>query len=44
MFLNDNIVDIQKLDEKCTSTFIVDEFSGLFLQPSIFSTEHSISA
>ena len=44
MFLNDNIVDIQKLDGRCTSTFIVDELSGLFLQPSIFSTEHSISA
>ena len=43
MFLNDDIVDIEKLDGICSTTFVVDEFSGLFLQPSIFSIKHSRS-
>ena len=36
MFLNDDIVDIEKLDGICSLTFAVDKFSGLFLHPSIF--------
>ena len=42
--LNDAIVDIERLDEICLSTFAVDEFSKLFLHPSIFSFKHSRSA
>ena len=40
MLLNDDIVDIEKLD----GIFAVDKFSGLFLHPSIFSIIHPISA
>ena len=36
MLLNGNIVDIEKPDIVCSPTF-VDEFSRLFLHPSIFS-------
>ena len=35
---------IEKPDKICSPTFVVDEFSGLFLHPSIFSIKHSISA
>ena len=42
--LNDDIVDIEKPDGICSPTFVVDEFSGLFLHPSIFSIKHSRSA
>ena len=34
MSLND-IVDIEKADEICSLNFVVDDFSGLFLHPSI---------
>ena len=44
MLLNDDIVDIEKPDGICSPTFVVDEFSGLFLHPSIFSIKHSRSA
>ena len=44
MLLNDNIVDNEKPDGICLHTFVVDEFSGLFLQSSIFSINHSRSA
>ena len=44
MLLNDDIVDIEKPDGICLLTFVVDEFSGLFLHPSIFSIKHSRSA
>ena len=44
MLLNDDIVHIEKPDGKCSSTFVVGEFSGLFLHPSIFSIKHSRSA
>ena len=44
MLLNDNIVDIEKPDGVCSPTFVVDEFSKLFLHPSIFFIEHSVSA
>ena len=40
MLLNDNIVDIVKPDGICLLTFSADEFSGLFLYPSIFSIIH----
>ena len=36
--------DIEKPDQICSPTFVVDEYSGLFLHPSIFSIKHSISA
>ena len=41
MLLNEDIVDIEKLDGICLLTFLVDEFSGLFLHPSVFSVIHS---
>ena len=44
MLLNDDIVEIGKPDGICWPTFDVDEFSGLFLHPSIFSIKHSRSA
>ena len=37
MFLNEDIIDIGKLDGICLLTFVVYEFSGLFSHPSIFS-------
>ena len=43
MLLNEDIVDIEKPDGICSRTFVVNEFSGLFLHPSIFSTKHSKS-
>ena len=44
MFLNDDIADIEKPHGICLLTFAVDEFSGLFLHPSIFSIIRSRSA
>ena len=44
MLLNDDIVDIEKPDGECSPTFVVDEYSGLFLRPSIFSIKYSGSA
>ena len=44
MLLKKDIVDIEKPDGICSLTFVVDEFSGLFLHPSIFSIIHSRSA
>ena len=44
MFLNSDIVDIEKLDGVFSFTFVVNELSGLFLHPSIFSIKHSRSA
>ena len=41
MLLNDDIVDIEKPELMCLSTFVVDEFTGLFLHPSVFSIKHS---
>ena len=37
MLLHEDIIDIEKPDGICSLTFVVDEFSGLFLHPSIFS-------
>ena len=33
MFLNDDIVDNEKPNGICLPTFVVNEFSGLFLHP-----------
>ena len=35
MFLNEGILDIEKPDGICLLTFVEDEFSGLFLHPSL---------
>ena len=40
----DNIEGIENSDGICSLTFVVDEFSGLFLHPLIFSAIHSRSA
>ena len=44
MLLNEDIVDIEKPDGICFLEFVVDEFSELFLHPSIFSITYSKSA
>ena len=44
MLLNDDIVDIEKPDGGCLPTFVVTEFSRLFLYLSSFSIKHSRSA
>ena len=41
MFSNE---DIETPDEICLLTFVVDEFSGLFLYPTVFHIIHSRSA
>ena len=43
MLLNEDIVDIKNPDGICVLTFVVDEFSELFLHPLIFSIIHSRS-
>ena len=40
LFLNEDIVDIEKLNGICLPIFVVDEFSGLFLSESVFSIKH----
>ena len=42
--LNNDIVDIEKPGGICSLTFVVDEFSRLFLHLSIFFIKHSRSA
>ena len=37
MLLNDDILDFEKSDEICSLTFVVNQFSGLFLHPSVSS-------
>ena len=37
MSLNDDVVDVGKGDGICLLTFVVADFSGLFIHPSIFS-------
>ena len=44
MLLNEDILDTEKPDGICRLNFVVDEFSGLLLHPSIFSVIHSRSA
>ena len=41
MLLNEDIVDIEKPSGICSCTFVVDEFSGLLLHPSIVSIMNS---
>ena len=41
MFLTYDIVDIEKLDAICLPTIVVHEFSGWFLDPSMFYIKHS---
>ena len=41
MLLDSDIVDIEKPDGIYSPIFGVDEFTGLFLHPSIFSMNHS---
>ena len=43
MVLQDDIVDIEKPDGICSLTIVADEFSELFLHPSIFSSEDIIT-
>ena len=43
MLLNEDIVDIEKRDGICSLTIVADEFSGLFLNTSVFSIMHSRS-
>ena len=43
MLLNEDIVDIEKSEGICLFTSAVDEFSELFLHPSVFSIIHSRS-
>ena len=40
MHLSDDIVDIEKPDEICSPSLVVDEFSELFLNPSIVCIKH----
>ena len=44
MLLDDDSVNNKKPNEISLLTFVADEFSGLFLQPSILSILHSRSA
>ena len=44
MLLNDDIANIEKRDGVCSLAFVVNEYSGLFLGPLIFSIKHSRSA
>ena len=44
MLLNEDIADSEKPDGICLVTFVVGEFSGLFLHSSIFGIIHSRSA
>ena len=39
MLLNENFVDTEKPDGICLLSFVVAEFSRLFLHPSIFSIQ-----
>ena len=41
MSLNDDIVNIEKLDGILPLTLVVDDFSGLFLHPSNFTIKDS---
>ena len=43
ILLNEDVVDVEKPDGTCFFTFAVDEFSGLFLHPSIASIIYSRS-
>ena len=40
MPLKEGFADIENPDGICLLTFLVNEFSGLFLHPSVFSNKH----
>ena len=40
IFLNDDVLDIEKPDGICSPSSVMDEPSGLFLDPSIFSFKY----
>ena len=40
MLLNEDFLGIEKLNVKSSVTFVVDEISGLLLNPSTFSITH----
>ena len=44
MLLNEDILGMEKSDGICLLALVVDKFSGLSLDPSIFSIIYSISA
>ena len=44
MHLNDDLIDIEKPDEICLPTLVVDEILELFLHQSVFFIIHSRSA
>ena len=44
MSLNEDIVDTEKPGGVCSLTYVVDDFSGLFLHLSAFPIKDSISA
>ena len=44
MLLNDDIVDTGNPDRICSLTFVVNNFSALFFNRSIFSIKHLRSA
>ena len=44
ILLSEDIADIEKSDEIYSLTFVVNQFSGLFLHPSVFSIMHSRTA
>ena len=44
MLLKEDIVGVEKPDGICSLTFVVDEFSGLFLHTFIFAIMQSRSA
>ena len=43
MLLNDDIVDTEKPGGICSLTLLIDDISGLFVDPSIVSDIHSRS-
>ena len=42
--LNYNIIEIEKTDGVCSSSYIVDKFSGLYFHPSIFFIKYTRQA
>ena len=43
MLLDDDIVEIEKPDGICLLNFVVNEFQGFILHPSVFPIKHSRS-
>ena len=44
MLLNDDIVEIERPGTACSLAFVMNEFSGLFLHPSMFFIKYSWSS